>query len=465
MKKRKSLNSRDYWAKRARQDKIKVIKTGEQGIDNLKRILKKNLDDVDKKIKEFYEKYGDNPAENLSYSEFQKYKQNLARKARLYPQDKTLQRLAKQDIPKYKIDRLRALETDLQIQLTEATAGQEAGIYKTLQDVGKVSQATLAAWFSKSLGLEFNTIASRKMKQLMSADWCQGKNWSERIWADREAVGEKLTDILEKGIPQGTSLQKMSRELRDVTGNSFSNAFRVIRTESAHVDNAVTFEGYRQAQEELGLKYYKYDAFLDKRTSPICREMDGKIFKIDKMQVGVNAPPLHPNCRSTTQLVLDDEDIKEPIKELTEFDDLDKFNRKGYGLANFANNISNNKKQALEFARTNYEKNTLNSFYNIGKLNKEQMQLTSTKSADVRFSIDSMIKNRINHPDIKLNDYKKIPEILQSPDKIVKDGEYHIKLFKKIDTQLYEVVVKTTKNKKELYLNSLHFSNKRRMNK
>lgn len=300
-----ALSSRDYWAIRARQDKIRVIKTGEQGIDNLKRILKKNLDDVEKKIKEFYEKYGENPAEQLSYAEFEKYKQKLARKARLHPKDKTLQKLAKQNIPKYKIDRLRALQIDLQIQLTEATAGQEAGIYKTLQDVGKVSQAVLAKRFAQTLGVEFNSIASRKMKQLMTADWCQGKNWSERIWADRDAVGEKLTNILEKGVTQGTSLQKMSRELRNVTGNSFSNAFRLIRTETSHIDGQVTLEGYKQAQQELGQKLkYEIDAFLDARTSKICREMNGKRFWVDEAEVGVNYWPFHPNCRTTSKLII-----------------------------------------------------------------------------------------------------------------------------------------------------------------
>lgn len=303
------MSSRDYWAKRARQDKIKVIKTGEQGIDNLKRLLKLNLDDVEKKIKKFYEKYGDNPAENLSYTEFEKYKQKLRAKAKKYPNDKTLQKLAKQDIPKYKIDRLRALQTDLQIQLTEATAGQEAGIYKTLNDVGKVSQAVLASRFKNSIGLEFNTIASRKMKQLLSSDW-SGATWSERLWKDRELVGEKLTNILEKGIPQGTSLQKMSRELKQVTGQSFNNAFRLIRTETSHIDGQVTLEGYKQAQEEFGQKLkYKYDAFLDNRTSKICREMDGKVFWVDDAKVGVNYWPFHPNCRTTSQLMIDDIDI------------------------------------------------------------------------------------------------------------------------------------------------------------
>ena len=314
------MNKNNYWAERARKDKIKVINTGEKGIDNLKRLLLLNLKDVEKQIKDFYEKYGENPAEELSNKNWQRYKKRLRDMAQANPQDKTLQKLAKQNIPKYKIDRLRALELDLQMQLTEATNGQAKGIYNTLDDVSKVSQATLASRMDKTLGLTFNAISANKMKQILMSDW-SGANWSERLWKDREKVGKKLTEVLEKGIPQGTSLQKMSRELRDITGESFNNAFRLIRTETSHIDGQVTLEGYKQASNELGLEYYEYDAFLDTRTSSICRELNGNRFKVSEAEVGVNYPPMHPNCRSTTQLVLD-EDYKqeEAQKEKVEFD-------------------------------------------------------------------------------------------------------------------------------------------------
>ena len=306
-------NSQEYWAQRRRQDKVKVINTGEKGIDNLKRLLLLNLKDVERQIKEFYDKYGDNPAEKMSYKDFEKYKAKLSKMAKANPQDKTLQKLAKQDIPKYRIDRLRALQGELQMQLTEATNGQEKGIYNTLDDVSKVSQGVLAKTMQASIGLKFNTIASKKMKQLLMSDW-SGANWSDRLWHDREKVGKKLTEILEKGVVQGTSLQKMSRELRDVTGQSFNNAFRLIRTETSHIDGQVTLEGYKQAGKDLGLEYYEYDAFLDSRTSTICRELNGKRFKVSEAEVGVNYPPMHPNCRSTTQLVLDEEQHLEDKK-------------------------------------------------------------------------------------------------------------------------------------------------------
>ena len=308
-------NSQEYWNKRARQDKIKVIKTSEMGVNNLKKLLKKNLDSVEKQIKEFYKKYGDEGkyAEQLSYAEFQKYKAKLRSKAKQNPQDKTLQRLAKQDIPKYRIDRLRALQTDIQIQLTEATRGQEAGIYKTLKDVAKVSQATTALRFKKTLDVAFDKIASRKLEKILSSDWVGNMNWSERLWKDRELVGKKVTEILETGLPQGKSMQDMARDLKEATNSSFNDAFRLIRTESAHVDGEVLLESFKQAKVELGYTKYIFDATIDNRTSEICAEKDNKSYLIDEAVIGENFPPLHPNCRSTA--VLDESSIDESLIE------------------------------------------------------------------------------------------------------------------------------------------------------
>jgi len=308
-------NSQEYWNERARQDKIKVIKTSEMGVNNLKKLLKKNLDSVEKQIKDFYNKYGDEGkyAENISYTEFQKYKARLRLKAKQNPQDKTLQRLAKQDIPKYRIDRLRALQTDLQIQLTEATRGQEAGIYKTLKDIAKVSQATTALRFKKTLDVAFDKIASRKLEKILSSDWVGNMNWSERLWKDRELVGKKVTEILEEGIPQGKSMQSMAGELAETTNQSFNNAFRLIRTESAHVDGEVLLESFKQAKKELGYEYYFIDATIDNRTSKICEEANGKRYKISEAVIGVNFCPLHVNCRSTC--VLDESSINEDLIE------------------------------------------------------------------------------------------------------------------------------------------------------
>ena len=51
---------------------------------------------------------------------------------------------------------------------------------------------------------------------------------------------------------------------------------------------------------EAGIDEYTYLATLDLKTSEICRRLDGKTFLLSERQEGVNYPPMHPNCRSTT---------------------------------------------------------------------------------------------------------------------------------------------------------------------
>lgn len=52
--------------------------------------------------------------------------------------------------------------------------------------------------------------------------------------------------------------------------------------------------------KECGITSYCFLATLDRRTSPQCRELDGKVFLIAEAETGKNYPPIHPNCRSTT---------------------------------------------------------------------------------------------------------------------------------------------------------------------
>ncbi len=50
----------------------------------------------------------------------------------------------------------------------------------------------------------------------------------------------------------------------------------------------------------LEVEEYEILATLDSRTSEICQGKDGLHYKVDEIAVGVNYPPFHPNCRTTT---------------------------------------------------------------------------------------------------------------------------------------------------------------------
>lgn len=74
-----------------------------------------------------------------------------------------------------------------------------------------------------------------------------------------------------------------------------SNARRLVRTELNYVHNHAALDSIADS----GMKYFRFIATLDKRTSEICRSHDSHVYPISEAKQGQNVPPLHPNCRST----------------------------------------------------------------------------------------------------------------------------------------------------------------------
>ena len=146
---------------------------------------------------------------------------------------------------------------------------------------------------SIDLEASFNTINDRLIEEVIRTNW-SGLSFSDRIWEHRRKLALTLKEELNRGLIRGDSLQDISRVIADKLNNSYSNAMRLVRTESCYVMNEATVNNYK----ENGIKEYEFMAFLDKKTSPQCRELDGKIISVEEYKAGLNFPPLHPNCRS-----------------------------------------------------------------------------------------------------------------------------------------------------------------------
>ena len=114
---------------------------------------------------------------------------------------------------------------------------------------------------------------------------------------------DDLREVIYKGMLLGKSNIAMRQDLEWATGHSKLACERVIRTETTHFANA----GEMLAYKESGIEKYVFVATLDNRTSPMCQMMDGKVFSVKDTKVGINTPPLHPYCRSTTIAYFGDE--------------------------------------------------------------------------------------------------------------------------------------------------------------
>lgn len=141
----------------------------------------------------------------------------------------------------------------------------------------------------------FSQFPESRVTKLLKSKW-SGANYSLRIWDSTQNLADALKEQLLIGFMAGSSVSELSREIQKQFQTSAYAARRLIRTETNFIANQAEMDAYKR----LGIEEYKFIATLDTRTSTICQNLDGRVFNIEDSKAGVNLPPMHPNCRSTT---------------------------------------------------------------------------------------------------------------------------------------------------------------------
>ena len=151
----------------------------------------------------------------------------------------------------------------------------------------------------------FSMFPASRVNKLLTSQW-SGLNYSERIWNSTQNLADSLKEQLLVAFMTGASVSKTARIISEQFQTEAWKARRLVRTESNFIANQAEHDAYKR----LGVEEYQYIATLDTRTSKLCRELDGRVFNVEDGKPGVNMPPMHPNCRSTT--IMYDADF--PIK-------------------------------------------------------------------------------------------------------------------------------------------------------
>ncbi|MBP1312327.1 SPP1 gp7 family putative phage head morphogenesis protein [Paenibacillus sp. 1182] len=198
-----------------------------------------------------------------------------------------------------RMTRLEALKLQMRQHVEVLTGKRQAGAKELMGDIYKDGyyHSIFELHKGTGLGATFSKLDKRQIEAVLSKPWAaDGSNFSARIWKDRDKLVHELQTVLTQGMIRGDTPDKMINALSDRMGVSRSAAARIIQTESAYFAGQSRMDAYK----ELGVEQYKFTATLDKRTSSICRHMDGEVFAVSEAEVGVNYPPLHAYCRSTT---------------------------------------------------------------------------------------------------------------------------------------------------------------------
>lgn len=218
------------------------------------------------------------------------------------PNDPNIQRLlADLDSPAYsfRMKRLERLSDDLDRMRESIYHSEKTDSDAFYSDLMKDSyyKATFELQQQTGLAYGFSGLPESEIKHLQSFSWLDdGSTYSTDIWKNTGKLTSSIKDELLMSLMTGRDTRETAQAIAERFNVGQNNARRLVRTESAFFHNQMELLSY----EEADIEKYIFVAVLDKRTSRICQEHDNKVYDRDKAVPGVNCPPMHPWCRSTT---------------------------------------------------------------------------------------------------------------------------------------------------------------------
>lgn len=307
------MKNQDYWIKRKANLIYEQMDKAEKQADKFDKVYKESKAYLDKQINKVFDKFqrdyglSERDARHvLKNMKDQRDLNELRKVLEARPNDPNIQRLlADLDSPAYayRMKRLERLSDDLDRMRESIYLSEKKGSDAFYSDLMKDSyyKATFDLQQQTGLAYSFSDLPETEIKRLRGLKWT-GEAYSDRIWDNTGALASSVKDELLVSLMTGRSVRDTSQAIAERFEVGKGKARRLVRTESAFFHNQMELLSYEDAE----ITKYKFVAVLDRRTSRICQEHDNKVYDTDKAVPGVNYPPLHPWCRSTT--IAHDED-------------------------------------------------------------------------------------------------------------------------------------------------------------
>ncbi len=151
------------------------------------------------------------------------------------------------------------------------------------------------------------------------------------------------------------------------------------------------------------------------------------------------------------------------MREINTFDELYKTS---ISIIEDKNNFYDNYSvtEIINFIRFNSDKDILNNYFVVGNLSNYVANKIQANTTMIKFSVDSLIKNIIEHPELTLGEYKNLTKYLYNAEYILLKSNKNLIYFK-IDNKIYQFVIKKTQNNEELFITTFHKASINQLNK
>lgn len=255
--------SKNYWAKR--QERIQTA------------IADKTIEETEKQLKKYYA---------------QTMKSIISDFERVYDKIQLAVEDGREPTPAdlYKLDQYWQMQGQLRKELQKLGDKENALLSKKFEAEWKDIYKATALPSDKA----FSTISKQGVKQMINSVWlADGKTFSQRVWGNIDKLTETLNEKLIECIVSGKKPTELKRMLMERFNVSYSQANTLVRTETANIQTEAAAQRYK----DYGIEKYEFLGREEHDIGCKCKELNGKVFLLSEKKAGVNAPPLHPNCR------------------------------------------------------------------------------------------------------------------------------------------------------------------------
>ncbi len=299
-----------YWEKR-KAELLEQMADDEQTLfAELSKLYASEIAKLEKEIAAYYQKYGEKNVieyrrllSALSDDDRRLLMERMEEFARKYPQYAHLMPV-RESI--YKLNELEGIQMAIRLQQLEIGAIEQDKLREHFERMA-ARAANLAAE-QLGFGKNFYGYDSPLVAETIGAAWAMSEAYSQRIWDNREKLAAYLNDDFAKMIARGVSYEKCVAELSKRFENvSSRDIMRLVYTEGTFLFN----EAQAQVHEQ-DFEFYRLSCVNDAKVCKICRELqreqkDNPV-RFSERSPGVNFPPLHPWCRCSYTVEVEDWD-------------------------------------------------------------------------------------------------------------------------------------------------------------
>ncbi len=190
----------------------------------------------------------------------------------------------------------------------------KSGYYRTVYELQK----------GTGIGFDIAGLDTKRLDAVAHKPWSlDSRTFSDRIWGQKDKMVGALHQEIIRNCIYGRSQKDAAKALEQYVKKDIKNAEycarRVIVTETAYFSALSQRDGLL----ELDCEWYEIDLPIDARSCALCRDMNGRRFKMSEFEVGATAPPFHPYCANGAIIPYFDDDFdvdtdREGAREISE---------------------------------------------------------------------------------------------------------------------------------------------------